>query len=335
MKRKLYTVAIFALLSTVGMAQAVIKQTATPPVLNGVEDAGWANANSYNIVVPFQAEVATVGAPGTTYWKALWDTAGIYILVKVNDDSFYPSYLKSGSSTYDFDKVELYLDVNTDLKDGVGPGIAALGGQDVLSGQGHYQVAPAFKALNVDGQLTVRDNNLSTCFKVTKPTYICEYFIGWSILYDKDSVKYDMANPMGFDVTVIDRDGTPPNLPTKPDRQRVDWSNNGSKDESWANMDGCGTITFEQTFNSITRYSKTSPSNIKVYPSLVSSGFTMELKSFKPTEKVQIFNAIGKMVKEIKVTELKQKVNVEELPSGLYMIQSKTTPGMATKFIKE
>jgi hypothetical protein len=46
------------------------------PVIDGLVDEVWAVANAYDITFPFVTELPTVGAPGETFWKMLWDEAG-------------------------------------------------------------------------------------------------------------------------------------------------------------------------------------------------------------------------------------------------------------------
>jgi hypothetical protein len=230
MKRKIFTLLLSAMFSTALMAQAVIMKATTAPIIDGVEDAVWADANVYNIAVPFQAEVATVGVAGETTWQALWDDAGIYVLLKVADDVFFPDYMNAATDSWMYDKPEIYFDCNYVLADGGGAG----------AGAGHYQVAPAFFAAALDGTpATDAGTGVVNAMMVADPTYMSEYFVPWSRLNDKDGISFDKLAPMGFDVTIIDRDdagGT---------RQRIDWSNSGAINESWNNMDGCGTITFD------------------------------------------------------------------------------------------
>jgi len=208
---------------------AVVKKTTTAPVVDGTIDAVWANANTYNITVPIGTP--TLGQPGTTTWKALWTNDGIYILLQVNDDVFYPAYAATPpGNDWMYDRPEIYFDVNQVLKDANGP---------VNSNDGHYQFAPGFVESQINkGAFTNWDG--STCaFTVTKPTYVAEYFIPFNKLLDKNGIEVPKTATIGFDVIILDRDNeaTP--------RQNAAWSDNGSNGGAWNNMDGCGTITLE------------------------------------------------------------------------------------------
>ena len=76
----------------------------------------------------------------------------------------------------------------------------------------------------------------NNAFLVTDPTYVAEYFIPFTKLIDKDGIEVTKTTTIGFDVTLDDNDVV------DPVRNRAVWSNTGSINESWDNMDGCGTF---------------------------------------------------------------------------------------------
>lgn len=233
MKRTFITLFFAAVMVAGVVAQApsgeIVKATEAP-VLDGEIDAIWSTANEYDIDLPFQTEVPTLGASGETTWKALWMPEGIYILLKVTDDAFYPHYaVTPAGNNWEYDKPEIYFDVNYILQDGVGAGTA---------GSGHYQVAPGFTDGKNDGTLFEETNGTKYAFKVTGTNYVNEYFVPFSLLKDKDGIGIDLTGNIGFDVTIIDRD------PGDAARKRAVWANVGALNESWSNMDDCGIITF-------------------------------------------------------------------------------------------
>lgn len=227
MKVKFFTLLVSIFLATMAMAQnpeAVFKKTTEKPVIDGVVDAVWTTANVYNIDKPFQAEVPTLGDPGQTTWQALWDADGVYVLLTVTDDSFFPSYMANPSSTanWEYDKPELYFDVNYDL--------SAMASK--------IQIAPGFTDGKNNGT-PMTDNQIVYAFKVNGSNYIAEYFIPNSKLTDKSGIEVDKTNTIGFDVTIIDRD------PGDASRKRAVWANIGLIDESNNNWLNCGRVTFE------------------------------------------------------------------------------------------
>ncbi|OFX90688.1 MAG: hypothetical protein A2W97_02885 [Bacteroidetes bacterium GWE2_40_63] len=214
---------------------AVIKKTATVPIIDGVEDAIWGTANSYNIDNSYRTEAPTLGESGTTTWKGLWADEGIYILLQVNDDIFFPAYMGAvPTSHWDYDKPELYFDVNEMLTDGLGP----YDGVSSSEYMGHYQFAPAFDESFIDGT-SFSYSGITVAYKVTNPTYAAEYFIPFSKLLDQNGVAVDITDTLGFDVTLIDRDSE------EISRQRAVWANTGAINENYFNMDGAGTILLE------------------------------------------------------------------------------------------
>ncbi|HPR59506.1 MAG TPA: sugar-binding protein, partial [Prolixibacteraceae bacterium] len=69
------------------------------------------------------------------YWKAMYDENYFYLLVEVTDDEHLPAWKAGVDAHWEFDKVEVYFDVNEFLEDGLGAKNA---------GDGHWQYAPPF-----------------------------------------------------------------------------------------------------------------------------------------------------------------------------------------------
>ena len=79
MKMKIFTLLSGLFACGMVLAQAptgIVKQATIAPVIDGVVDTEWANANVYNIDKPFQSDAPTLGAPGETTWRALWTDDG-------------------------------------------------------------------------------------------------------------------------------------------------------------------------------------------------------------------------------------------------------------------
>ena len=216
--------------------EGVIMKASTPPVIDAEVDEVWAEANVYPIDKPFQTEVPTVD--GTT-WKALYDDAGIYVLIECLDDAWLPTYLDEppGANNWEYDKPEIYFDVNIELADGGGASAA----------NGHYQVAPGpAEGMNDGTPLTTgfqggaADATYSITILESGTDVNYEYFIPLEALTNGDGL--DITSTIGFDVTMIDRD------PGDAARKRAVWANDGNgpgATESWNNMDDCGYVTFD------------------------------------------------------------------------------------------
>lgn len=239
MKRKIFTLLVATLFVVVGIAQkptAVLKKASVAPVIDGEIDEVWAEADpENNIDLQFTGEVPTLGAPGETTWQGLWADDGIYILLRVTDDAFYPNYaVDPPGNDYEYDKPEIYFDCNYILEDGMGPQTDGNG-----NGNGHYQIAPGFTDGSNDGTAITLDNGSIYAFLVTEPNYVAEYFVPFTHLIAGNGAGVDKTGEIGFDVTIIDRD------PGDDARKRAVWANIGENGESWTNMDDCGIITLD------------------------------------------------------------------------------------------
>jgi len=226
-----------------GQYEHAVKLVGKGPDIDGVIDEMWADVDQMNIAQNFQTEEPTLGAEGDTYWKMVWVQAqGIYVLLVVNDEDFWPAYVTGGTS-HEYDKVELYFDCNYLLKDGGG---ASGEGQP---GNGHHQCAPSFEEGLLDGTLLdagingdadADDAGVKYAYMVNDPDYVAEFFFPLEYLTDENGIINDLSEPIGFDVTIIDQDEG-----RTESRQRAVWANAGETDESWNTMDDCGVLTFE------------------------------------------------------------------------------------------
>ncbi len=209
--------------------EALIKQAETTPVIDGQTEAAWDIAEKYPIDKNFQNEQPTIG---NSTWQMLWTFEGLYLLLIIDDDDFFPHYV-TGGNVWEFDDPEIYFDVNEVLEDGGG----ASGGPD----NGHHQVAPPFKEGFNNGTLLIAelDPPVEYAFLVNDPDYTAEYFIPFSYLTDNNGNEVTIANDIGFDVQIIDRDAG------DSFRKRAVWANTGILDESWNYMDDCGIIRLE------------------------------------------------------------------------------------------
>jgi hypothetical protein len=253
--KKIYTLLICFLLVGSSFAQETteIRYTSTPIVIDGVIEDTWLNVYSHAIETMFQAEKPTI----TATWQALWNNDFFYVVVNVEDDDHF-----IGSPNYQFDKVELYFDVNEVLIDGKGPGAAATG---------HYQWAPGFTETGYGAGAQTQFADTRTpggtyAYVLTDNSYVYEFAAAWNTFYDleNNAVTPEIlaTRYMGFDVCIIDQDE---GITTS--RQRMNWCQDGKTnvlDENWNNMDYAGRICFgghcgklDFYYLDLTSYSKT------------------------------------------------------------------------------
>lgn len=233
--KKIFTLFLSICMCTLVMAQrpeaVIAKAGDVKPVIDGVLDDVWTDVEQHNVTLPYRLEVPTLGEEGETYWKALWDEEGMYIIIVTNDDVWYP-YSGTGDA-YTYDKIELYFDTNYVLDDGVG----GRTGTD-----GHRQIAPDPDLTQLNGEmktLTIQDGIVKYAYKVDDPAWTTEWFIPWTAIPDKDGNVFDKQGVMGFDVDITDNDNDGAG------RKRAMWANVGAIDENWNNMNDAGHLTFE------------------------------------------------------------------------------------------
>ena len=229
-------------LSALAEPSAVIKKASVDPDIDGEIEDVWAESTGEKYFdKTFMDRVPTLGV---STWQGLWTDDGIWILVTVDDDAFYPHWAADPVGLgWQHDKPEIYFDVNYYLKDEAGPLTDGLGG-----GNGHYQVAPASADGLNDGSLllcgfgAVDGDIITYAYNVADPSYIAEYFVPFTSLLDEDGLPPDWTLPIGFDVYIIDRD---PGEDAASEGRNAVWANEGQNESSWNNMDDCGTIELE------------------------------------------------------------------------------------------
>ena len=230
--KRIFTFLLCSFAVTIAMGQnltGVFAHATSAPVLDGIVDAVWSEATAYSIENTAVGETPTIGLPGETTWQAMWDDKGVYILLKVTDNAFFPNYMDNpvGANDWEYDKAELYFDVNADLIDGNGPGSTS------PLNLGHHQFAPGFLLDQNDGRLITGTDGLQHAFLVTGSNYVSEYFIPYSLLTDNGGAMVDRTAPMGFDVIIIDRD------PGDAARNQAVWSG-----ATYSSLDAAGHVTF-------------------------------------------------------------------------------------------
>ncbi|MGE0021781.1 MAG: sugar-binding protein [Draconibacterium sp.] len=206
---------------------AVIKKAEVAPQIDGIVDEVWAKAPELKIERVLQSDTPDIGE---STWQALWDFDGLYILIKIDDDAFYPGYIAGSSEDWNYDLPGFSIDVNPILEDGVGSGAG--------SATGHYGFGPIFSK-STDNKLITEPSGFQYFHNVIVPNYIAEFFVPFSMLKDQFGNDVNIAGVIGFDVNIIDRD------PGDPKRGIAVWSNSGEKDENYNNMDDAGHITLE------------------------------------------------------------------------------------------
>jgi len=283
---------------------AVIKKTAVAPEMDGFIEDTWEAATPQAIDVNFQAEVATIG---NSTWQALWDDTNFYVVVTVEDDNHWPGW-ESGGNNWEYDKPEVYWDVNEVLADGVGAS---------KDGSGHYQLADGFLDGSYDMAITKvqsavgNKNPASTIgYSLVGEGYVYEHAVSWASFTDKDG---NATGPevlgkrsIGFDITIIDQDE---GVTTA--RQRCNWNNAGKVDEAWNNMDDAGIITLgKKDVSNSTLKNRTISVSAKAGNLTINADFN----------KVIISNILGQQVKSANTSS--RSISISDLSKGVYVVKA-------------
>jgi hypothetical protein len=209
------------------------------PVIDGQVDPLWTYVDAYALKL-YDLYNPPAGTPtlDLATWRAAWNDTAIFIIIKVDDDDFYPDYAAGSTLSWEYDRAEIYFDLNVgELDDGMGP---------VSHPNGHVQIAEPFNESRnpyITDYVTWNGYYVRLGYLVNDPDYVCEYAIDISYLLDKyNNVVNPSSEPVvGFDIAIIDRDEGDAG------KRTAVWRNTGEHGLSWANMDDCGEVAFSNT----------------------------------------------------------------------------------------
>ena len=278
--RKLFTFLMSVILISTLSAQkphALLPKASVAPEVGGGIDDVWSEADPINVDRIYIDENPTVGAEGETWWKGLWTDEGIYVLVNVADNDYYPYYQRADetqTSKTRYDQVEVFFDCNYEKVDGLG---GWEGGNS-----GHYKFAPATSIAadaGFDDGTLHEDYYPDLGYKYSinandDPHWFVEYFVPFASLKDEDGLVVDIQGEIGFEVCIVDNDSPGGN----DGRNRIVWANNlNGDDDSWDNMDDAGIIELDGaavvymeeltlTGGDITENNETLQIGIDIYP---------------------------------------------------------------------
>lgn len=309
--RKIYILFISLLfVGGVSFAQKVnidVAKATAAIVVDGVEEEAWDAVTAVDINTPRLTEAPTV----TAYMKLLWNDTAIFVLINVEDDDHWPGWESAGNS-WEYDKPEIYFDVNDVLNDGVGP---------MTENSGHYQWSPGFMEATYDqtlydaGSGRVPAGNYA--YVLSGESYVYEHAALIASMKNKDAVALTcetavaLPEKMGFDATVIDQDQ---GVTTA--RQRYVWqSGDGAEDEAWNTMDACGTITLVGACGG-SGINNVKTASVTVHPNPVVDFVTINADF----DKVVFTNILGQEVSTMSQVR-NNRLNVGNLTKGIYIIK--------------
>jgi tetratricopeptide (TPR) repeat protein len=183
-----------------------VKQTPTPPVIDGNEDNTWSGAEKTKIANSLYSPASSPNDLSASY-KVMWDPNNLYLLVDVADD-----VLKSDSGDYwQDDSVEVFIDADNSKS-------SQYGENDYQFSFKWAKAAPAVQETRHN-----RTEGVQVAIAQTDAGYRMEIKFPWSTLGAKPSVRAKI----GLDVHVNDDDdgGDRDTKITWHDKQDNAWQN--------------------------------------------------------------------------------------------------------------
>lgn len=324
MKKQFFTFATACLLATTGLnaqtADLVIKHGTVSPKIDGnPNDAVWSLIEPVAIEKNYQSEEPSV----TAFFKMYYTDEYLYLLVDVTDDVHYPVWMTDDSkNNWQYDKLEVYFDVNDNLKDGQGP--AHNGANVPPIAPGHAQLAPSFDETMYGGGVTLPSDVVYGCLdgqvyvaydykEGDENSYVVEYeFPLEAFINDRDealSMEAFKALPqgMGFDITVVDNDNDGKG------RKRKVWMSN--ENEAYVNMDGCGVVVFgDEELPAESGIKSLEWNDLTFFPNPVQQTLTVN----GDFDQVVLFSLSGQQVR----TAEGHSIQVADLADGLYIVKA-------------
>lgn len=237
--------------------QLTIKKGTNLSTIDGKgDDEQWQDVDPVAIDTPFGNENASVKA----WFKMYYTDDYLYVYVDVTDDVHVPVWVGKADNEkvkdvhQFYDKVEIYFDVNDNLKDGNGPAYIGTEGGGGTIAPGHYQFAPWFEEDGYDSPFLMSGLLFGSMSDQAMVCYsLREDYSGYGVEFELPLKKFlndkgeylskeafeNLPQGLGFDVTVVDNDADDLG------RKRVVWCS--SEQEAYYNMDGCGIVRFGQS----------------------------------------------------------------------------------------
>jgi len=277
-------------------------------VIDGaLAETDWTTAKKYDVARVFKGENIDGPMDASGFFQTLWADSGIFVAVTVTDDVLGVTAGGAYGPDWNQDLVEVYFDMNVgNLKDGKGPS----------AGKGHYQNANAFK-----NDTTVKTTTFVYAYKHgINGNYVKELFVPWTVLKDSTGALFtDNTLPIGFDVYIVDNDTSQADK-AKTFRNRLVWSNIGTVNESYANMNDAGLLYIDgipQIFP--VAVESVNVRNLMFYPNPASDYITIRTSSTDLLP-VVVSNITGQTVLSTTVSDNAQ-LDISRLERGIYFIK--------------
>lgn len=326
MKKELLFIALSIFLGNQTFAQeATFNHLEGPVIIDGIaDDAVWSDSHITEII-PDKNFVDEFPSLTEVSLKAFWNDSAIFVMITATDNFWAPSWI-TGGNAWQADMLEIYFDVNEVLEDGLGAGTGSP--LWLTYNQGHHQFAPNWSETEPGVAAEYNGTTWAGVYDGTdNGTFTAEYKVPFEVLLDNTESALDpyTRTVIGFDICIIDNDDGADN-PTN--RQRLVWSNDGTVDENFNNMDEAGTVTLDAT-----SYVAAVPGTVdklKVYPTIAHDYLHLP----DNTTRIEIYNALGQRIMLMNTPGT--QLDVSSLHTGLHFLRFRNGSIEKTvKFFKE
>lgn len=304
-------------------------------VNDGPSESDWLEATAYDIVNRDSTDADDLSFVGT--FRGLWNNDYLFLFFEVEDAD---PFTYNGTDGWKKDGVQLYLDVRNQLLEGRRENARQ---HQLTVNYGNSPIADGgtglegWEGATVDSIYANADKAFETKFGSLPKSggYYLEMAIPWGSMYfdgtNEDVNSYDKAyaakdiatgSVVAFDVQVNDGDDDARN-------NVVTWtSHSGDDPGSYQNSGIWGGLKLVGEGSSTKTIENASAS---IYPNPVSSELFIDMDGMTS---VAIFDITGRNVMTKELNENSTSVNVNNLHTGIYLVQVKGTQGTATQRIQ-
>jgi hypothetical protein len=308
--------------------------TKTPVTIDGkANEECWANAewhNMHQVLIPYGATMEPGDFEGK--FKVAWDEQYLYILVEVVDDSLSDNFSNPLQDWWNDDCVEIFIDENR-----------SKGEHERNNNAFAYHVSLIYDAIDSNssgGGVNYKDNIEVDMDTISEKTYLWEFAIkNYSASFDINNpeasrVLLEPNKPMGFAIAYCDNDGNSI-------RENFIGSmtlTSGTHNDLYKNADHFGPmILIDPDYVETPSGIANNLEKINVYPNPANSQITLTTTTKSNHIKSYTLSSItGQVVKSGTFIGNSQIINIEDLNSGIYLLNANfATTNFSKLIIKE
>jgi hypothetical protein len=272
------------------------------------------------------------------YIKICYDDANLYVFAHVTDDS--AGIYDGNGSQWTFDNVEVFMDMDTTINLVSNLGAydqAAAGATTTDANQYRWDRQIADSSLGNAARNSADLNN----FALSDPGTYWNVEVALPFLATMPDGKtltdlaewVNTSTTIGFDVSFADNDSGTSGDRTGQIAWEADTSAAGAHneaDQAWHDTRDFGMLQFGIKTNSVTNVTE---AGIGMYPNPAAK--VLNITNLDGVSTINIYNAVGQLVKTVEVSALNVGINVSDLANGAYIVKmNKGNDVVTSTFLK-